>query len=66
MTPQEFKANRKYLNLTQKQLAIKLGLSKTWGDRHIRAIESGQNNTSKTLIKYYLSILKKYKKTFDK
>jgi len=42
MTPQEFKQNRKSLNLTQSQLAEELGLAKH-GKTTIRRIEAGAN-----------------------
>ena len=44
MTPQQFKQTRKDLNLTQKQLAIKLGLSEKNGGNHIRRREQQEKS----------------------
>lgn len=60
MTPEEFKQNRKKLNLTQRQLAKELGLAKNGGS-YIRKVESGRAYPSGLLIKcFQLLILKKY------
>ena len=53
MTPQEFKQKRKNLNLTQRQLAKKLGLSEKNGDRYIRGIEAGDREASGLLIRCF-------------
>ena len=53
MTPQEFKSNRKKLNLTQRRLAAELGLSKKNGDVYIRKVENGRGNPSGLLIKCF-------------
>lgn len=45
MTPSAFKAIRERCGLTQPQLAAWLGFSRN-GDRHIRAIESGERQPS--------------------
>ena len=50
MTPQEFKQIRKELNLTQKQLAQELGLSKN-GRGYIVKIENGKSEPSGLLIR---------------
>lgn len=51
ITPQQFKQTRKDLNLTQKQLAIKLGLSEKNGGNHIRRIENNKRHPSGSLLK---------------
>lgn len=51
MDSKEFKQARKDLNLTQKQLAIKLGLSEKNGGNHIRRIENGKRNAGGPLLK---------------
>ena len=50
MTPQEFKQIRKELNLTQRQLAQELGLSKN-GRGYIVKIENGKREPSGLLIR---------------
>ena len=57
MTPQEFKSHRKALNLTQKQLAKELGLSKS-GDVHIRKVENNRGEASGLLIKCFELLIK--------
>ena len=52
MTPQELKDERKKLNLTQKQLATELGLSKN-GDVYIRKVEGGRGEPSGLLIRCF-------------
>lgn len=53
MTPQQFKQIRKDLNLTQRQLAQELGLSKN-GRTYIVKVENGKSNPSGLLIKTLL------------
>jgi len=51
MTQQEFKQIRKNLGLTQKQLALELGLSSKNGGNYIRKVETGRSNPSGLLLK---------------
>ena len=51
MDSKQFKQKRQALNLTQKQLAIKLGLSEKNGGNHIRRIENNKRNPSGSLLK---------------
>tara|TARA_R110000868_G_scaffold48418_1_gene157271 strand:+ start:31 stop:207 length:177 start_codon:yes stop_codon:yes gene_type:complete len=51
MNSAQFKKHRKDLNLTQRQLAIKLGLSENNGGNHIRRIENNKRNPSGSLLK---------------
>lgn len=53
MTPKQFKQHRLSLNLTQKQLADKLGLSPKYGDDYIRMIEKGKREPSGVLLKLF-------------
>jgi len=69
MTPKQFKQHRKDLNLTQSQLADKLGLSIKNGGNYIRMIENGKKEPSDVLLGFleliikerqYISIIKGY------
>ena len=60
MTPQQFKQARKDLNLTQSQLAKKLGLSEKNGGDHIRRIENNKRNPSGSLIKAFEMLIKQH------
>ena len=51
MDSKQFKQKRQALNLTQRQLAIKLGLSEKNGGNHIRRIENNKRNASGSLLK---------------
>ena len=51
MDSKQFKQKRKDLNLTQRELAIKLGLSEKNGGNHIRRIENNKRNPSGSLLK---------------
>lgn len=53
MDSQQFKQARKDLNLTQRQLAIKLGLSEKNGDVYIRKVENGRCELSGLLIRCF-------------
>jgi DNA-binding transcriptional regulator YiaG len=53
LTAIEFKQKRQELKLTQKELAIDLGLSKENGDRYIREIESGKKEPSGLLLRCF-------------
>ena len=53
MTPKQFKSNRKALNLTQSELAHKLGLSPKNGANYIRMIEKGDKTPSGVLIRCF-------------
>lgn len=70
MTPQEFKQIRKELNLTQRQLANELGLSKN-GKVYIMKIETGRSDPSGLLLRALMllkenkEIIKKIKKVVD-
>ena len=70
MTPQEFKKIRKELNLTQRQLANELGLSKN-GKVYIMKIETGRSDPSGLLLRALMllkenkEIIKKIKKVVD-
>ncbi len=61
MTLNEFKQHRKDLNLTQSQLADKLGLSPTNGRHYIRMIEKGKREPSGVLIGFFKLIIKERK-----
>lgn len=58
MTPEIFKTNRKSLNLTQSQLADKLGLSPKNGRRYISMIENGERMPRLGLVRLFEYILK--------
>jgi len=70
MTPNEFKQIRKDLNLTQRQLASELGLSKN-GRCYIVKVENGRSDPSGLLIKALMllkenrDLIKKIKKVID-
>lgn len=53
MTPQEFKAKRKELGLTQRELALALGLSPKNGDVTIRRVEHGAYQPSGLLVRCF-------------
>ena len=58
MTPSQFKQHRKSLNLTQSQLADKLGLSPKYGDDYIRMLEKGNRKPSGVLIRCFEFVIK--------
>lgn len=58
MDRHKFKQNRKDLNLTQSQLADKLGLSSKYGDDYIRMIEKGKREPGDSLIGFLKLIIK--------
>lgn len=70
MTPEQFKQTRKDLNLTQRQLASELGLSKN-GRVYIVKVENGKSEPSGLLLKALMllkenrDLIKNIKKVVD-
>lgn len=58
MNKEQFKKHRLSLNLTQSQLANKLGLSPKNGGNYIRMIEKGKREPSDVLIKLFGYIIR--------
>ena len=58
MDSKQFKQHRKDLNLTQKQLADKLGLSPKNGRNYIRMMEKGKKEPSNVLLKLFEYIIR--------